>query len=144
MSKINRLFLLTCAIFSAALLVGLGWLSLSSPVGAQNNSQNAITLKPIVLLKTATATGPLLQWPGGQGICQVWGTFGAGTVTLQNLSPDGTTLLTVGAGCTFTAAGEGIFNMPAGLIQATVTGATGASLSAAVTPVIYVIVPAAR
>ena len=80
----------------------------------------------ILMLNAAAVSSPKYVWSGGQGLFVCVGTWGGATVTLQNVGPDGVTLVTVGAYTTFTANGEGSFFMYDGaLIQATVTGATG-------------------
>jgi hypothetical protein len=73
------------------------------------------------LLNNATATGSKLYWPGGRGVFMASGTFSGSTVKLQFQAPDGT-LVDVGSFTTLTAAGGGVFDLPPGLIIATVTG----------------------
>lgn len=75
----------------------------------------------LTLLSNASATGSQVDWPGGTGAFYCEGTFGGATVTLQTLSPNGT-LMTVGTDVTFTANGVGGFSLPAGKLQATITG----------------------
>lgn len=68
-----------------------------------------------------TATGPLIDCPGGVCVFAAAGTFNGCTVTLQLLGPDGTTLLTAGAQTTLTAPGMGVVYLPPGQVQATIT-----------------------
>lgn len=92
---------------------------------------DAITVLPA----NSAASGPQVRWPGGMGVFAVVGTWGSATVTLQFVGPDGVTLITAGTSTTLTANGAGMFYLPAGKIQATVTGATGTtSLMASATP----------
>lgn len=76
------------------------------------------------LLKNVTATGSPVYWPGGAGemVVNCAGWNGA-TVALQRVGPDGSTLMDVGGNTTFTANGNGIFNLGPGYLQATVRGA---------------------
>ena len=71
------------------------------------------------------------MWPGGQGLFAVAGTFNGATIKLQYILPDGVTLVDAGAATTFTAAGGGLFTLPPGPIQATVTGGPPAGVFAA-------------
>lgn len=121
----NRILSLLRAALLFALLVFAGLLASLPPVRAQINSLFSVTL-----MNAAGATSAQFAWPGGQGVFIVDGTFGGGTVTLQFVGPDGSTLITAGAATTFTANGAGVFYLPQCKIQATVTGATGASLYA--------------
>lgn len=83
-----------------------------------------------------TATGPLIDCPGGQMVMTAAGTFNGCTVTLQLLGPDGATLLTAGAGTTLTAPGVGLVSLPPCQIQATVTGGPPAGLFVSIARVV--------
>ena len=91
---------------------------------------------PISLLPAnSAASGAQVRWPGGMGVFAVVGTWGGATVTLQFVGPDGATLIAAGTSTTLTANGAGMFYLPAGKIQATVTGAgVTTSLIATATP----------
>lgn len=139
-----RRYLIAFALLAAIVAMTLP-LQASRPVFAQNTPQNAIWFKPITLLTTQKTTGTLYPWPGGQGICQAWGTWNGATVTFQNLTQDGTTLLTMGSTCTMTANAEGVFYLPAGLIQATISSSgASTSLSASIQIIPYPTIPVAR
>ena len=108
-------------------------------IGVQTHSVRAQSSAAagVSLLATASATGPQVMWPGGAGVFAVVGTWNGATVTLQFMGPDGTTLVTAGTATTLTANGAGVFYLPRGLIQATITGAGGStSLTATAKPVI--------
>lgn len=79
------------------------------------------------LIENGTATGAVVEWPGGRGTFAVFlGTFSGATVKLQWSPDDGTTWLDVDAsGDTFvtkTAVGAGNFELPICKIRAAVTG----------------------
>lgn len=112
-----------------ALLV---WMITASPQKAQ--AQNA-SPTVVTLLSAGAATGNQLLWPGGGGILKVVGTWNGATLALQDVGPDGTTLLSVG-NASFTANGQIFFVLSRGLIQATITGAGG---STSLTAVAYVV-----
>lgn len=81
----------------------------------------------------ALAAGTLVAWPGGltafTAIASAWN---GATATLQQLGPDGATLVTVSATqATFTANGTGAVYLPAGQYQATITGGTPTGFYAA-------------
>lgn len=80
------------------------------------------------LLTSAGVSGGPVEWFGGAGLLAVVGTFGGGTVQLQMLGPDNVTWLNIGSG--ITQAGTASFTLPDCLIQATVSGATNASITA--------------
>lgn len=81
------------------------------------------------LLSNASATGSTVNWLGGKGNFAVVGTFGGGTVKLQALGPDGSTYIDV-PNASLSAAGMVLFELPAGKIQAVVTGGTPSGLYA--------------
>ncbi|QIG74348.1 hypothetical protein EVC08_036 [Rhizobium phage RHph_N65] len=87
----------------------------------------AYTLGSYSLLSNAAATGSAVSWPGGRGVFSVYaGTFSGATVKLQWSPDDGTTWLDVdNTGDTFvtlTAAGSGLFELPACSIRAFISG----------------------
>ncbi len=82
-----------------------------------------MALTDIALISNGTATGPMKQWPGGQGLFSLVGTLGGATVALTFLGPDGATMLPV-TGVSLTANGSALFTLPPCWIQATVTGGT--------------------
>lgn len=87
----------------------------------------ATAMAPVKLLTTASTSSAQIIWPGGAGVFVVAGTWNGATVTLQFLGPDGTTLITAGTATTLTANGAGVFYLPRGLIQATITSAGGST-----------------
>lgn len=86
----------------------------------------------VLLSNSAGGTSAAYAWAGGQGEFKVVGTFGAATVKLQFLGPDGVTWLDVGTSTTLTAPGAGLFTLgPCQLQAITVGGApTGIYASA--------------
>lgn len=92
-----------------------------------SSAQGQQTAAAGLTLMSAQATSSTQQiWPGGGGVFAVSGTFAGATVTLQFVGPDGT-LVTAGTSTTINAAGAGVFYLPRGLVQATITGATGST-----------------
>jgi hypothetical protein len=78
------------------------------------------------------ATAPF-KWSSGRGTFTAWGDFGGGTATLQ-MSPDnGTTWINVDhpgdTYCTFTANGEGGFELTPCFLRVNLTGATSPNLT---------------
>lgn len=78
------------------------------------------------LISNGSASGSAVQWPGGRGVFAVQaGTFSGATVKLR-WSFDGTNFTDVdNSGDTYvtlTAAGAGLFELPACWIQAVVSG----------------------
>jgi len=77
------------------------------------------------LLSNASATGSAVEWPGGAGVFHASGTFSGATIKLQ-WSPNNSTWFDVDRSgdtyVTFTAAGLGAFELPAGYVRAVVTG----------------------
>lgn len=70
-----------------------------------------------------TASGALVDCPGGRMVVTVVATFGGATIKLQMLGPDGSTLLDVSPSQTnFTANGNGVVDLPPCQIQGTVVG----------------------
>jgi hypothetical protein len=84
----------------------------------------------------ANGNSASLSWPGARGVFTAWGTFGAGTLTLQQSPDDGTTWINVDrAGdtfCTFTANGEGGFELGGCLVRVSLAGATAPSIQSGV------------
>lgn len=80
-----------------------------------------------------TASGSLVDCPGGLIAVAVVATFNGATIKLQMLGPDGSTLIDVSAQTTFTANGNGAVYLPPCQIQGTVVGGPPAAafLSAA-------------
>jgi hypothetical protein len=84
----------------------------------------------------ANGATPSLAWYGGRGSVTVWGNFGGGTATLQ-MSPDvGTTWINVDetgdAFVTFTASGDGGFELGLCLLRVNLTGATAPSITVSI------------
>jgi hypothetical protein len=94
------------------------------------------TAKSLLLLNAASVSGPQLTWNfGGAGVVECVGVWNGATATLQFLGPDGVTLVTAGTAATFTANGAGVFYLPNGLVQMTITAAGGStSLTCAAYP----------
>jgi len=80
------------------------------------------------LLSNASATGNAAQWPGGKGIFIGEGTFSGSTLTLQVVSPNGTSINV--AGVSLTANGTADFNLPPGQIKGALTGGTPSAMFA--------------
>lgn len=71
-----------------------------------------------------------LDWQGGNGAMYAVGTWGGGTLKLQQLAPDNATWVDIGAGVSFTGNGVGGFTAPAGALRVNLAGSAGASLKA--------------
>ena len=70
-----------------------------------------------------TASGALVNCPGGRMAVAVVATFSGATIKLQMLAPDGSTLIDVSPSQTnFTANGNGEVDLPPCQIQGTVVG----------------------
>lgn len=87
------------------------------------------------LLTNATATGALLDWPGGIGVFVAVGTFSGATVKLQFVGPDGTTLVDAGTATTLTAAGAGVFYLGPCQVKATISAGPPSGIYASVSRV---------
>ena len=98
-------------------------------IGGLNNAQPPVNVG-------GTATGPLVDCPGGRCAFAVAGTFNGATITLQMLGPDGSTLITLGAATTLTSAGVGLVDLPPCQVQATVTGGPPSGLFASIARVV--------
>lgn len=95
----------------------------------------AYTLGSYSLLSNAAATGSAVSWPGGRGVFSVYsGTFSGATVKLQWSPDDGTTWLDVDSAATtfvtLTAVGSGLFELPACMIRAFVSGGPPSGINA--------------
>jgi hypothetical protein len=81
---------------------------------------------------TANGTTDPLHWYGGRGTAAAWGNFGGGTATLQYSPDGGTTWINVDRTgdtyVTFTANGEGGFELGLCLLRFNLTGATSPSV----------------
>lgn len=75
-----------------------------------------------VLLNNASATGPLVEWPGGIVCFSCVGTFNGGTVSLNVRGPDGSTMIVAGNQTSLSASGMGVAWLPYCYVQAVVTG----------------------
>ena len=72
------------------------------------------------------------MWPGGIGVfAAVSSAWNSATVTLEWIGPDGSTLIVAGTNTTCTANCNGVFYLPAGKIEAVVSGGTPTALFAA-------------
>lgn len=82
----------------------------------------------VTLLTNGAATSAAQSWPGGRGRFEAAATFGAGSVALESLMPDGATWAAVkdvnGAVVSLTAAGGQVFELPPCPIRASVVTAT--------------------
>ncbi|MDA9453072.1 hypothetical protein XI00_02000 [Bradyrhizobium sp. CCBAU 21359] len=69
-----------------------------------------------------------MRWSGGVGTVVAWGTFGGGTVSLQMSVDNGATWMNVDRGTdsfvSFTAPGNGGFQLGLCLLRFNLTGAT--------------------
>jgi hypothetical protein len=71
-------------------------------------------------------------WPGGIGVFAASSSsWNSATVTLEWVGPDGATLIVAGTNTTCTANCNGVFYLPAGKIEAVVSGGTPTALYAA-------------
>lgn len=82
------------------------------------------------LLSNASATGTAQAWHGGRGQFCVSGTFSGATVTLQRLSADGTTYVSLGSDVALTAAGAVNFEAPPCQLRALVASGSPSGLYA--------------
>lgn len=90
----------------------------------------------VKLLTNAAATGPIVQWDGGQGVFVACGTFGGATLTLNFRGPDGVTWIAAGAATTLTANGAGTFVLPACELQVVITAGPPSAMYASAARVI--------
>lgn len=93
---------------------------------------------PVLTADGQTATLSAISWKGGRGVFTAWGTFGSGTIKLQQSPDDGTTWIDVDRSgdtyVTFTSNGEGGFELSACLLRVSLTGSTAPRINAAVMP----------
>jgi hypothetical protein len=86
--------------------------------------------------QTANGSSASIAWPGGRGVFSAWGTWGSGTLTLQQSPDDGTTWINVDRTgdtyVTFTGNGEGGFELGECLLRVTTTGSTTPSIQSGV------------
>lgn len=76
-----------------------------------------------ILVSNSVAASPI-QWPGGVGeFTAVASSWNSATVTLEVLGPDGSTYVAAGTNTTCTANCVGVFYLPAGSLEAVITGA---------------------
>jgi hypothetical protein len=76
--------------------------------------------------------GKPVQWHGGVGQFDAWGTWGSATLKLRYSPNDGTTWIDVGDDATLTADGGCAFELGPCLLRCEVSGGTSASLNAKV------------
>ncbi|MGL9618312.1 hypothetical protein QRQ56_09945 [Bradyrhizobium sp. U531] len=85
-------------------------------------------IKQVQVNLTANGATPAVPWSGGVGTVATWGTFGGGTVALQMSVDNGATWMNVDRSgesyVTFTAAGNGGFQLGLCLLRFNLTGAT--------------------
>jgi hypothetical protein len=99
-------------------------------IGGLNNASPPVNVG-------GTATGPLIDCPGGRCVFAVAGTFNGATIKLQMLGPDGATLLDVSATQTnLTAPGAGVVDLPPCQVQATVVGGPPSGIFASIARVV--------
>lgn len=88
---------------------------------------------------TADGNTASIDWPGGRGVFAAWGTFGGGTYSLQ-WSPDDSTYIGVDRSgdtfVTFTANGEGGFELGPCKLRGSMSGSTAPNVNAGVQPVL--------
>lgn len=95
------------------------------------------TFPPAVPTATGgSATGPLVDCPGGVMVVSVCGTFGGASIALNVLGPDGVTMIPAGAATTFTAAGMGVVYLAPCQIQMIVTGGPPSGIFASIARVV--------
>src|SRR5262249_35869488 len=77
---------------------------------------------------SADGNSTTVAWPGGRGVFAAFGNFGGGTVTLQQSPDDGTTWINVDRTgdtyVTFTANGQGGFELGKCLLRVNMAGST--------------------
>lgn len=79
-------------------------------------------------LTTAAATITDVPFPGGRAVLSAYGTWGSGTLTLTWSPVAGGTYVAIGTGVTLNADGDKGFEMPDGVIQAVLSGSSGATV----------------
>lgn len=82
-----------------------------------------------------------IGWLGGRGVFTAQGTFGSGTIKLQCSHDDGATWVDVDRSgdtfVTFTANGQGGFELPKCSLRASLSGSTNPAIKAAVQASFY-------
>lgn len=90
--------------------------------------------------QTADGQTTAIDWPGGRGVFVAWGTFGSGTVKLQQSPDAGTTYIDVDRSgdtyVTFTVNGQGGFELPPCKLRTSLSGSTAPILYAGVQSVL--------
>jgi hypothetical protein len=85
---------------------------------------------------TADGQSASIPWLGGRGVFTAWGTFGGGTIKLQQSPDDGTTWIDLDRSgdtfCTFTANGEGGFELQPCLLRVSLSGSTAPNIKSGV------------
>lgn len=81
------------------------------------------------LLSNGSATGSAVEWPGGEGVFEVEGTWAGATASLQFQTANGT-WLDVGTDTTKTANGAGGFVLHPCQIRVAITGSPSAVYAA--------------
>lgn len=85
--------------------------------------------------QTTDGSSTAINWRGGKGLFDAWGTFGNGTVKLQYSPDEGTTYFD-DPNASFTSNGNVIFELPKdALIRANLSGSSGANIKAQVTQI---------
>ena len=79
----------------------------------------------VMLLTNASTTGSAVEWQGGRGMFRVEGNFDGATVALAFENANGT--MTEVPGSQVTASTLRLVDLPAGNVQATVTGGAAPS-----------------
>lgn len=87
-------------------------------------------------IMTANGQSAAISWPGGRGVFTAWGAFGGGTIKLQQSPDDGATWIDLDRSgdtyCTFTANGEGGFELHPCQLRVSLAGATAPNIQSGV------------
>ena len=101
-------------------LVRLLLLALLVSVSSYAMAQNPYTVRLVI---NGVGGGVPQNWPGGIGVFSaVSSNWNSGTVTLEYEGPDGITFVVAGTNATCTANCGGVFYLPAGKIEAVLSG----------------------